>query len=740
MSILIRRAAALSLFLMPALAPAQASVQQTESNELETITVVATRTERALEELAATVSVKTAEEMERELAQDIADLVRFEPGVSVGGTGSRFGLNGFNIRGIGGNRVLTLVDGVRVAEEFSFGPFLSARRDFVDIDSLSRVEIARGPISSLYGSDALGGVVALSTKQPADYLDRGDSFSGSFKGSYSGADEGVAGTISLAGGSGPVSGLLVYTRRDGHATDNAGAADGFGPTRELPDPQSISNENLTAKLVLAPSDRHKFTVSGDIFSNDSDTRILSDYETVTFGTTVNKRDANDSRDRTRWSLGYRYSGQLPVADTAQVTVYQQDSETVQRTAEDRATRARAFHTRRRDSYHEQEIRGAWIQLDKSLDFGGVDHFLTYGADYYVTENASLRDGGTVDASGAPVRERFSYPTRDFPITEVAQAALFAQDEIAFMGGDLLISPGIRWDRFEAEAMADAVYLNGNPGSATPENYEDSQFTAKLGAVYSIADSLSVYGRYSEGFRAPPYDDVNVGFTNFLGGYKTIASPGLESERSEGLEIGLRFKAARGYAEIAVFRNDYENFIESLALAPQFLRTGGVDPADGLRTFQSVNRDRVEIQGWEIRGSLALGPRWSLRAAAAGASGEDLGNGEPLNGIEPLNVVLGLGYAAPGDRWGADLVWTLVERKDAENIDSNDPRPETAGYGILDLMAYARFGERVQLSAGLFNLADKAYVRWADTGGIGDDAFARFTQPGLNASVTLSVDF
>ena len=145
-----------------ALAPAAAEQDDTEVSEqddtevMDTTTVIATRTERALEEIAATISVKTSDVIERELVRNIADLVRFEPGVSVAGTGSRFGLNGFNIRGLGGNRVLTMVDGVRVPDEFSFGPFLSARRDFVDIDSLSRVELASGPISSLYGSDALG--------------------------------------------------------------------------------------------------------------------------------------------------------------------------------------------------------------------------------------------------------------------------------------------------------------------------------------------------------------------------------------------------------------------------------------------------------------------------------------------------------------------------------------------------------------------------------------------------------
>ena len=144
--------------------------ESASSDPLDTITVVGTRTERTLKEVAATVSVRTDKDIERELVRDIADLVRFEPGVSVSGTGSRFGLTGFSIRGIGGNRVLTIVDGIRVAEEFSFGPFLSARRNFVDVDSLSRAEIARGPISSLYGSDALGGVVAFRTKRPRDYV------------------------------------------------------------------------------------------------------------------------------------------------------------------------------------------------------------------------------------------------------------------------------------------------------------------------------------------------------------------------------------------------------------------------------------------------------------------------------------------------------------------------------------------------------------------------------------------
>ena len=171
-----------------------------DGDSLETVTVVGSRTARDAADVAATITVIDTARIERELARNIADLVRFEPGVSVGGTGSRFGLTGFNIRGMDGNRVLTVIDGVRVPEEFSFGPFLSSRRDFVDIDSLSRAEIARGPISALWGSDAIGGVVAFTTLQPHQYVTQDRRVNAGVKAGYTSADEGANAAITFAAG------------------------------------------------------------------------------------------------------------------------------------------------------------------------------------------------------------------------------------------------------------------------------------------------------------------------------------------------------------------------------------------------------------------------------------------------------------------------------------------------------------------------------------------------------------
>ncbi|MEM7281680.1 MAG: TonB-dependent receptor, partial [Pseudomonadota bacterium] len=173
--------------------------------------------------------------------------------------------------------------------------------------------------------------------------------------------------------------------------------------------------------------------------------------------------------------------------------------------------------------------------------------------------------------------------------------------------------------------------------------------------------------------------------------------------------------------------------------------GGIDPADGLLTFQSINREDVTIEGLEVSASLEFGALserlngFSFRTAVAYADGRDEATGQPLNTIEPLTAVVGLSYSSPSDRWGADLIWTLVDGKDDNDVDANNPRLQTAGYGIVDLLGRFEINDRVSVSAGLFNLGDRTYIRWADTAGIGADAPARFTQPGFNAGANILVE-
>jgi hemoglobin/transferrin/lactoferrin receptor protein len=114
-----------------------------------------------------TITVIDREQIRREQARDIRDLIRYEPGVSVPND-SRGGLQGFNIRGLDGNRVNLQVDGIRLPFEYSFGA-TRIGRDYVDIETLNALEIFKGNNSATLPSDALGGTVNFSTANALDF-------------------------------------------------------------------------------------------------------------------------------------------------------------------------------------------------------------------------------------------------------------------------------------------------------------------------------------------------------------------------------------------------------------------------------------------------------------------------------------------------------------------------------------------------------------------------------------------
>ena len=226
------------LWLTAATISAQAQTQDPEAPaELSPIAVEAGKSPISTDAVSARISVIDQARIERELVQNIDDLVRYEPGVDVVNQSSRFGRSGISVRGIGGNRVQIEVDGVATSDYFSIGSFSNASRDFVDVDSLKQVEIIRGPASALFGSDALGGVVSFVTKGPADYLVDRDWYLGA-SGGYNDVDNSVVGSATAAGRAGEWSWMVRANARDGEERDVEGA-----------DPHQFDSLNVLAKLT-----------------------------------------------------------------------------------------------------------------------------------------------------------------------------------------------------------------------------------------------------------------------------------------------------------------------------------------------------------------------------------------------------------------------------------------------------------------------------------------------------------
>lgn len=715
------------------------SAEQTKSDkDLEVVTVIASRTERNPDEVPATVSVIESQQLDRELSADIADLIRYEPNVSVGGTGSRWGLEGFTIRGIGGNRVLVVVDGVRVPDEFSFGPFLSARRDVVDIDSLSKIEILRGPISVLHGSDALGGVVAYTTKPVNERVLDGKNWFSESKYRFDGSNNTSSAGFALGFQRDSFTGGLFLNSARGIETQTAGSSDVHGPQREQPDPSDISSDNIVVKLSVQANPLHSFSVSIEDFNHEVDTQILSDYGSSFFGTTIHSRDGIDTRDRQSVAVSYEGQFDSTFADVMTLTLYNQSSVTEQLTTEHRQSFGTPLNRTRR-SVFDQSINGTMFQIDKKLNSHNLTHHLIVGWDSQSIDSEEIRWGATAMLDGTPVREYFPYPTRDFPLSTTSHGAVFLQDEVTLLDGKLLVSAGIRHHWYEVVGEADEVYQRGNPGQPAPTNIEDSKTTTKFGSMFNINSEISVYASLAQGFRAPPYNSVNVGFTNPIGGYKTISNPELQSETSNGFEIGFRYLSPRINGRFVAFWNKYDEFIEDLAIAPQFSSTFGIDPIDGFLTFQSINRTEVDVSGWELSGDVALlrldGIDTRVRFAFGATQGEASDMGLPLNSVDPAKLVVGIDIT--GINWNGSIILTHVQDKLLKDI-AEDTFPPLDGHTVVDIMGEYQIRQHVKLNAGVFNVFSEEYIRWADVAAIGSDAPLRFSQPGRHAAVSVSV--
>jgi len=721
--------------------PADTSMEASAGvHDFATVTAAATLTERAIEDVPSTVDVIDREQMDKQLVRDLKDLVRYEPGISVGSGTGRFGINDIRIRGLGGNRVRIETDGIAVSDSFAIGSFSNANRNFVDLDTLKRVEIVRGPASSLYGSDALGGVVAFVTKDPDDYLGPDDHAYFGAKLGYESDWQGVFAGVTTAFGGERWSGLVGLSHRQGQESGGHGDDAVVGALRTAPNPQSIEGGSLLTKLVFAANadQRFKLTVEGNEDKVDTEVLNLLGYQPRTRATTLSLF-GDDQQTRARVSLAHEVDAlDTAFADSLSWQVYRQDSETTQRTYEEQINAAGAAIRREREFNFDQRVIGVELMLHKHFATGKLDHTLTYGLDYSKTSLRQKRDGRAINhATGQAtnVVPPDVYPVRDFPLTDTTSSALFAQDEISFAGGKFRLLPGLRIDHFELHPELDPIFAGDNPGM-TPSSIIETNVSPKLGAVWKFAGDWSLFGSYARGFRSPPYNDVNLGFTNLQHGYAAIPNPDLRPETSDGFELGLRYAGPAAYAGLTGFFNRYNDFIESGVVVSR-------PPQSPLLIYQSQNVAESEIRGVELKAGLQLGELadalqgWSLRAAAAWQQGEDTIANRPLASVDPARATLGLSYESK--HWGAELTGRFTQRKHRL---ANPTQFTPPGHGLLDLLAHWDFAPDATLNLGVFNLADRRYWDWADVNGLAANSpvLDRYLRPGRNVAVSITMNW
>jgi len=708
--------------------------EEAKTTVFDDVVVSASRTsEKTADEVAAAMLVVDQETIDDQLVTDIKRLVRYEPGVEVSGTG-RFGLQDFTIRGISGNRVKIMVDGVDQINAYDSGTqFMRSSRNFVDIDSLKQVEITKSPASSLYGSDAIGGLVAFTTKDPADYLQQGDDTALSVKLGYQGDSNSLAETITLANRRGSWESLLQYTRRDGEETETAGDVGGIGDARTKADPLETQSDSLLGKLIYAPGNSHRVGIVAEYFDAQSEGELLSqnDGEPGEAGVTYANMASDDRASRYRFGLFHEWDANRSAFDSLSWKLNYQDSESDQLTHNWYSYYATEREMSR--NYQEQSLQFS-IDFAKQLQLGEVSHEISYGADYRSDELENLNTTHYAN-------ERPSDVSRYAPKAESTSYGLYLQDQISL--GRLTITPGLRYDDTEMEPEIDQFYQGGVDSF---DDHQSDKLTWRLASLYQFSEQLAGFFQYAQGFRAPDLKEMYYAEDSGRG-YALAANPDLEAEESDAFELGLRLNNRFGATELVAFYNQYDNFIATT--------TDYTDPAYPYGIIQYDNIAEATIKGIELKAQLWLDELLnapagsSLSLAVAWADGEDDTDNTPLNSIAPLSAVLGVSYDDLDGVWGSSLTLSMEQGKDVGDVEpirdraGNPLTPYTpAGYVVADLSAYYKLTDALVVRGGVFNLFDTRYTEWSDVAGMdaAETNLDRYTQPGRNIGASVAYQF
>ena len=728
---------------------------------LDAVVVKALKEELSLDETAASFSHFDERDIEQRNARNLGDLFRYEPGVSVE-EGPAGALNDIRIRGIGADRVLILVDDVPLPPGYEFGRDVSTNRNFFDLDAMKTVDVVKGPMSTLYGGSALAGGVFMRTKDPEDFIAPGERFGAEARlGWQSRSREFLAGVTAAAHLSDDVSAFIRVTQSRGHELSNhAGRGGGHaetGPRRARPDPADARMSNVLAKGVYHAGLDHRFSLSYERFHDQVDQNLLSDVgpgkmmPNLVAGPPLFPYEQLDNRTRNinrreQWVLRHEFDRSTWLFDKGYWQADLQNSTTLQESEELRRTAALPpvpgiadqLRYRSRDADYHYRSAGLSVGLNKQIDFEGARHHLSHGVSLRRTKTHTQRNGDSINRYTGRSVEHETLPAQGEPDSTMVEAGIYLQDRVGLYDGRLELIGGLRYDHYRLDPKKDTLYEASNPGSPPAAGMRESRFSKRLAVLFHPSDRHTLFANYSEGFKAPEFNDVNTAYVN--DSYRVIrrANPELEPETSRMFELGWNYRDDHRHLSLVGFHTRYRNFIE--------FRPIGTN-AMGYAVMQTVNLDRSRISGVELKAGtdlarLSANGVLGLSVGAAWARGRDSQTHEPIDSVDPITATVGLNWRQ-GERFFAELRLKAVGPKRASEISQalkSQGVTRTPGYATLDLTAEYEFDRSLVVNAGVYNLLDRKYWNWSQRQHLHADAVHRHTQPGINAGVSLKYLF
>lgn len=663
---------------------------------LNTTVVSAARHPQRIIESPRSISVITVENLRERNYRTVPEALAELAGVFLQET--NYGGGAPIIRGLIGNRILILVDGVRLNNStYRLGP--NQYLNTIDINQVERIEVLRGTRSVLYGSDAIGGLVNVITRSP-EPSSTGAALRGRFETRLATADQSATGHVSVN----------YYDKRLGIL---AGLSDKSFSNLRAGHPvgeQACTGYNEASgdlKLTYTVSARQAITAAFQRVRQDDiwRTDLLHPGRKGELPSDLQNEWEPQQRDLV--SLDYRHSALGSVVNGLQFSAsYQNQLEEQERILV-------STPSTRRDEHNEVMTCGASLQLNTDI---GEHHALTYGAEYYRDRVSSRR--AEVDlATGR----------RIIQIGRVADGArywseaVFLQDEYRPVE-PLVVNLGVRYSQFSLRATSQHTKTGELNVSSNLH-----AFTGSANASWRLRGDLYMMGGVGQGFRAPNVDDITV-LGSFASGFE-VPSSHLDPEEAVSWELGLKRQGRHLTGTIFGFLGSYRGLIDrasGLFDGLPFLDTNrdGVRQANEEAVYERKNIGRAHTYGIEMEVLGRLRRVVSLFGTFAWTRGEDTATNVPLTRMPPPSGTAGVRWTPGDDQWleaYTRLAGTQSRLSTADGNDRRIGRNGTPGWTTLNLRGGLAIGSALSLTLGIENILDASY-RWHGSG---------FNAPGRN---------
>lgn len=660
----------------------------------ENIVVTATRTPESVYKIPALVSILNSRTIQDKNVQQTPELLREAVGVTVQKTNQGGGSP--IIRGLKANRLLFLVDGIRMNNAtYRSGNFQYLNT--IDTQALERVEVVHGPNSVMYGSDALGGVINAISAKPEIGHKGGFKTGGGVSSQVSTADRTRATSINLStthffwgaklsaayksfgdvirGDSGGAK-LMNRLRNDSRTsrilnrTQRPNGYDAYDINARL----RFQVADLQEMFFTYQANRQKGVPRYDVVETLRDSLRLIDPQTrnLMFIRYVNNR-------KSRWYNNI----------TASLSFHRQS---------ERRFRFRFNNPNARIDQMGTNTYGGQLHFNK---FIGVSHHLVYGSDVYYDDIQSASYLKNIE-TGSQLPSLPIIPNGSSFLSH----GVYIQDDWEISPAWSLTS-GIRYSY--SKLRAPFAFNPGSPVQFGTITQTSSALTGSLGLQHQINETISFVSNLGQGFRTPNLDDSSKLGLGKGGTIYEIPRNTLVPEKSISLDGGIKLKHEHMQANII----GYYNAISDLLIRKSTTFNGSptiIDGGDTLHVYHKENAGKAFTTGLAVNAMIELNQSMAFKGNFSYTYGQNATDAEPLTGIAPFNGVFALHWRNSKYSLETNVRFAIEQTRlsSEDKLDLRIPEGGSPSWHTMNLRTGVKIRDHIDLQVSVANLFDRNY--------------------------------